>query len=302
MVHAQYGRVEVVRRLRSRQVPLPTYIVMLTGTDSETGLVEALEAGADEYMLKPFKPTELKARIKVGERVTRLQALLSGRVQELEESLAARHRVENALRRNEERFRLFFSTIPEPVWGFDTRTLRILEVNDAAVNQYGYSREEFLAMKVTDLWDASGPEPVLEDGSDRSKEARLATREARHRTKDGRIIDVEVYWRELDRGESHAALASVHDVTEKKRLELDLRHSQKLESIGQLAAGVAHEINTPIQYVGDNCRFLQTSFRGMHDVLTQCIKLLDFLKAAQLVPELVADLEKIWRALMSISC
>jgi signal transduction histidine kinase len=53
------------------------------------------------------------------------------------------------------------------------------------------------------------------------------------------------------------------DFTERKKLESQLSHAQKMESIGQLAAGIAHEINTPIQYVGDNTRFVQQSFIDM---------------------------------------
>jgi PAS domain S-box-containing protein len=53
---------------------------------------------------------------------------------------------------------------------------------------------------------------------------------------------------------------NVHDVSEQTELELELRHAQKLESVGRLAAGVAHEINTPIQFVGHNLRFTGTSF------------------------------------------
>jgi two-component system NtrC family sensor kinase len=55
-------------------------------------------------------------------------------------------------------------------------------------------------------------------------------------------------------------VGTVEDITEHKILESQSRHSQKLESIGQLAAGIAHEINTPTQYVSDNTRFLQNSF------------------------------------------
>lgn len=57
------------------------------------------------------------------------------------------------------------------------------------------------------------------------------------------------------------------DVTDRRALEGQLAHAQKLESIGQLAAGIAHEINTPIQYVGDNLRFLQESFEARQGVL-----------------------------------
>lgn len=53
------------------------------------------------------------------------------------------------------------------------------------------------------------------------------------------------------------------DITEQKKIESQLMLSQKMESIGQLAAGIAHEINTPMQYIGDNTRFLYDSFRGI---------------------------------------
>ena len=80
--------------------------------------------------------------------------------------------------------------------------------------------------------------------------------------KDGSSFPVEYSSHQIRRnGRVIGAVVSFEDITHRKRQEMELRHSQKLEAVGRLAAGIAHEINTPIQFLGDNTRFLQDSFR-----------------------------------------
>jgi nitrogen fixation negative regulator NifL len=78
------------------------------------------------------------------------------------------------------------------------------------------------------------------------------------------------------------------DITQRKRMESQLLQFQKLESIGQLAAGIAHEINTPTQYVGDNTRFVKDSFSAISKVLQSHAELLAAAKAGSVTPDLVA--------------
>jgi PAS domain S-box-containing protein len=76
------------------------------------------------------------------------------------------------------------------------------------------------------------------------------------RCQSGALIDAEVYHSGLVFGGVDSTMISFRDTTATKRLELELRQAQKLESIGRLSAGLAHEINTPIQYIGDSAYYV----------------------------------------------
>jgi PAS domain S-box-containing protein len=126
-----------------------------------------------------------------------------------------RWRAEEELRRSEKQYRLLFQDNPNPMWVFDLETLAFLEVNKSAMQHYGYSREEFLAMKMSDLRRVEKGDP--------SKEAALGDAGSgqiwRHRRKDGTVIDVEVVWSPMAFRNRFAALAMVTDVTERRRNE-----------------------------------------------------------------------------------
>jgi phosphoserine phosphatase RsbU/P len=79
---------EVCRKLRAVSKPCPTYVVLVTSKDQNADIVTGLDAGADDYVAKPFNREELRARVQVGERVVELQRRLAERVRELEAALA----------------------------------------------------------------------------------------------------------------------------------------------------------------------------------------------------------------------
>jgi PAS domain S-box-containing protein len=91
---------------------------------------------------------------------------------------------------------------------------------------------------------------------------------------DGSKIPIEINVTKADIPEREMVIISVRDIVQRKeaeeewdKMEIQLRHAQKLESIGQLAAGIAHEINTPIQFVGDNTRFIKEAFSDMEKLI-----------------------------------
>jgi PAS domain S-box-containing protein len=196
-----------------------------------------------------------------------------------------------ALEESEESLRLLFAAIPHAVWVYDVETRRFLKVNEAASRRYGYSAEEFEKITVDDLHppaDASRLRDILARLWDCADQA-LPEGAWQHRTRDGDLLEVEVHTRLLRFKECPAILAVVQDVTDRKRLELELQTSQRLEAVGHLAAGIAHEINTPIQFVGDNLHFLDDVFTAHHTAMEKYTCQLELAVESGVAPRAVLE-------------
>jgi PAS domain S-box-containing protein len=127
-------------------------------------------------------------------------------------------------------YRFLFEANPQPMWVFDPLSLAFLDVNEAAVSHYGYSRDALLRMKVTDLL-AAGEEDAARESLARVMQAAPSGRMTevglqRHVRRDGRSVDVEMSWGLVRAGGSVTVLALAHDVTERNFAEQALWASE----------------------------------------------------------------------------
>ncbi len=159
-------------------------------------------------------------------------------------------KAEQAIRSSAKRFRIFFENNPIPTGVVDLESYKFLEVNNAAINHYGYSREEFLAMNIMDL---SSPEDIdsLQEALKTIKTRESDTAERKHCLKDGTVIDVHLSWHNLDFDDHSAMLIVAQDITESKRAHEELRQAKEAAEIANKAkseflANMSHEIRTPM--------------------------------------------------------
>jgi diguanylate cyclase (GGDEF)-like protein/PAS domain S-box-containing protein len=148
--------------------------------------------------------------------------------------VTAQVRARRALADSETSFRLLFAANPQPMWVYDANSLEFLEVNDAAVRHYGYSRDKFLSLDISDIRPVEDVELLMEElSTDRG--SRRDTDGWRHLLADGRIIDVEVTSHKLQFGGRDAVLVAVRDVTDRNALDAQLRHQAFHDSLTGLS-------------------------------------------------------------------
>lgn len=139
--------------------------------------------------------------------------------------VTARNRMEEVMRTSEEQYRLLFESNPLAMWVYDLETLRFLAVNEATVEQYGYSREQFLDMTIEQI---RPPEdvPRLHDYLALGSPGFDQAGEWRHQKKNGAIITVEITAHQLDFSGRRAELVMALDITERKLAEEALVESE----------------------------------------------------------------------------
>lgn len=145
--------------------------------------------------------------------------------------ITARKLAEKNLVENEEKYRLLFSSSPLPMWVYDIRSYRILDVNEAATQHYGYSREEFLGMTIQDI----RPGEDVEKMKNQSIRLQTGVRSGGnwvHIKKDGTLIDVEIKSHDILYNNQNARLVLANDITEKLKTEkIILETSEQLRQL-----------------------------------------------------------------------
>jgi len=139
-------------------------------------------------------------------------------------------------------YRQIYESVALPVLMFDAQSHRIVAVNQAAVEQYGYSREEFIGLSVLEV------RPPEDHAEVRKVLAAMPhgfwkASAVRHRRKDGSVFRVDVWSRDTIVDGRPVRVSTISDVSERVQLEHELRHAQKMEAVGRLAGGVAHDFN-----------------------------------------------------------
>ena len=192
----KFTGIEALGLVREKYPLMP--FILMSGTIGELAAIESLKAGATDYVLKQNRE--------------RLPSSIRRAVAEAAER-AGRELAEADLRQSEKQYRILFQGNPHPMWVFDLETLRILEVNEAAMQHYGFSREEFLAKTLNSLrvpnrdrhdnnsiWDAESQGIIWQ-----------------HQHKSGQMMDMELFWTPLAFRGRLAALTMATDVTERRR-------------------------------------------------------------------------------------
>jgi PAS domain S-box-containing protein len=167
----------------------------------------------------------------------------------LVQDLTDLNQTQDALRRSEARFRLFFENIPLPIFVFDAETWRILDVNVAAIRHYGYERDELLSMTILDIRPDEEKARIIEALQSIPDYAPL-NGIWKHRRKDGSVFDVELTSYGLQLGGRRARLHVLQDVAEELSMQAALRErEQRLRIIADVTTDVIWELDLTTQTV-----------------------------------------------------
>ncbi len=240
-----------------------------------TSFRKSLQKFSIEYRLNPSISANRWVQLRLHTIGTDEGSRFFGTMEDISERKSGEEALKTALIENEE----ILSAISAVLIGIDKQG-RVKKWNQVAEAAFGISLAGVKGQPLQRCgvkWDWDAVMEAIETSKLQKEPVQIENiRYERADTKEGFLaFTINPIIKNVATNEVSGFLLLGKDITETRLLENQLMQAQKLESIGQLAAGVAHEINTPIQFLGDNSRFLQESFEDLQKVLDGYSKLID---------------------------
>jgi len=183
---------------------------------------------------------------------------------EINERKMAEHALkisEAELRLSEEKYRTLFDYDPNSIFVLERDTLNILDVNVRAMEVYGYERDELQDMSFIELGDSGYTYGLLSKSGKQEAAVSSVYSKVRHRRKDGATFYVNVYTRQTRQSGKYGIIATTVDITESLTKETQLIQAGKMSTLGEMATGVAHELNQPLSAIQIGTDFFRTMVR-----------------------------------------
>ena len=237
--------IDLIAMLKQQRPGLACLI--MTGYADIESAVRALREGADDFLSKPIDPPNL---IRALNRCRRQQKLEH-----------ENREIVTALESSEERTRAIMENVADALVTIDSDGI-IESVNPAATNMFGYEATELIGQNVTRLVAAEFRgahdgyiQRYLNNGEART--VGKGPREVSGVCKDGEVLELELTVSEAWIGNERVFIGVMRDISERKRLEAQLRQAQKMEAVGQLTGGVAHDFNNLLGVILGNAELLE---------------------------------------------
>jgi histidine kinase len=176
--------------------------------------------------------------------------------------------LEEELKRSEEKYRTLFNSDPNPILVLNLETLEIQDANDRALKFYGYEKDEivgksFLYLADRHEWDRLGKVSWDKEG---------AVFKVKHHTKDGESVLVNIRYSSLKDMGLDTVIVTTSDVTERVKSEEQLIQASKMATLGEMSAGVAHELNQPLSVIKTSASFLAKKIDRQEPVVPEILR------------------------------